>query len=422
MKRLLAALAECHITTYRINSTRTESVELFFVKQQLQVRRTKDVVHVDVTVFRDVERDGTVLRGCSVARLTPGMAEEELCQKLLDAHEAAQYAANPMYAMYEGECLPEVAMSSGFAGMTLREGAETMAAALFRADTAEDAFLNSAEIFMEREHVRILTSGGTDVGYVRYNCNGEFVTQCRAPQDVEQHYAFRYAEPDTAALTEKVRAGLSAARDRAGATENPKAGQYDLVLSGEQLETLLSLYRDRASAGMVYAHYSDYAVGMAVQGENVTGEKLNITLLPDAPFSNEGIPMQELPLLRDGMLTALHGNTRFCRYLGTEPVGEYERFRLTAGTAPFDTLKRGCLYPVSFSDFQMNPLTGRFGGEIRLAYLFMEDGVRVLTGGSVNGSLLEKQDSLTFSREQYRSATYEGPFAIRLCGVSVSGC
>lgn len=69
----------------------------------------------------------------------------------------------------------------------------------------------------------------------------------------------------------------------------------------------------------------------------------------------------------------------------------------------------------------MNALDGRFGGEIRLAYLFTDDGVKLLTGGSVNGSLLEKQGGLTFSTERYTDADYTGPFAVRIAGVSVSG-
>ena len=131
--------------------------------------------------------------------------------------------------------------------------------------------------------------------------------------------------------------------------------------------------------------------------------------------------MRERTLLKDGTVQCIHGTTRFCRYLGIEPTGDYFNTKLDNGTVNFDELKKGCLYPASFSDFQMDPMDGHFGGEIRLAYLYTESGVKLLTGGSINGSMFDKQGMLTFSRERYTDADYSGPFAVRIKGVNVSG-
>ena len=80
------------------------------------------------------------------------------------------------------------------------------------------------------------------------------------------------------------------------------------------------------------------------------------------------------------------------------------------------------LWAVAFSDFQMDHMSGHFGGEIRLAYLIEADGtVTPVTGGSVNGSILEAQRSLVFSQERYLTAAYDGPYAVRLKDVSVAG-
>ena len=69
----------------------------------------------------------------------------------------------------------------------------------------------------------------------------------------------------------------------------------------------------------------------------------------------------------------------------------------------------------------MDPMSGRFGGEIRLAYLYTDEGVELVTGGSVNGSFLEKQGEVIFSAERYSDAAYDGPLAVRIPGVNVSG-
>ena len=105
-----------------------------------------------------------------------------------------------------------------------------------------------------------------------------------------------------------------------------------------------------------------------------------------------------------------------------KPTGNYQKIVCSNGTAPFSELKKGpCLWAVTFSDFQMDSMSGHFGGEIRLAYLIDGDSAVPVTGGSVNGSILEAQKNLTFSTDRYLSIWYDGPYAMRLTGVSVAG-
>lgn len=422
LNKILAALQRCGVENYLIEQRTEETVELFYIKKKLDMRRAKDEMLATVTVYRDFESDGAAMRGASDALISPDMDGEEIVQALRDAYAAAGNVRNPAFRLYEGKAEPERVMPSTLAEHPLAEDAVRMAEAIFRPDTGEDAFVNSAEIFAERRQVRIASSAGTDVAYLRHCCQGEFVVQCVAGKDVEQYFHFDYDGLDTDALERKAADALNTVRDRAKAEKSPAGGTYDVVLSGEHVKTIMEFYLERANAAQVYAKYSDYAPGTSVQGETVRGEALNITAVPDAPYSPEGIPMAERPLVRDGRLCFLHGATRFCRYLDIEPTGTYSRMKLENGTVPFDELRRGCLYPVSFSDFQMDSRSGRFGGEIRLAYLFTDDGVEILTGGSVNGSLLEKQDDLTFSTEQYSEAGYEGPYALKLKAVAVAGC
>ena len=297
-----------------------------------------------------------------------------------------------------------------------------MARALFAPDTGGDAFVNSAEIFVHRSTRRIFSSEGTDVSYTDARVKGEFVVQCKAAEDVEMYCQFEYGGLDEQALTAKVAEALSFVRDRARAKKALKSGKYDLVLSGEQVAEVLSYYKDRASASMVYSHYSTWQRGEDVQGET-QGERLNLSLAADVPYSEEGIPMEDLPLLEDGKLLAYHGPNRFCRYLGVKPTGWFDKLACANGAVPFEELKKGpCLWAVDFSDFQMDALSGHFGGEIRLAYLIGEDGSAVpVTGGSVNGSILEAQKAFAFSQERYLTAKYDGPYAVRLDNVSVAG-
>lgn len=83
--------------------------------------------------------------------------------------------------------------------------------------------------------------------------------------------------------------------------------------------------------------------------------------------------------------------------------------------------KKPYLQAMKFSDFQMDPFTGHFGGEIRLAYLFDGNAVTKVTGGSVNGIITKAHKNLVFSEERYSDSHYEGPFAVKIENVAVAG-
>lgn len=423
IERILAALRRCGISLWRINETEEETAELFFVRKQLDMRRIKDVRKETVTVFRDVEApDGGTLRGFTAVPLNPSMEDAQIVEALQGAYYAAQFAVNPYYELTAPAREPLAEKTGPLAERPLAESAGVMAEALFAPDTREDAFVNSAELFISRSRRRILSSEGTDVSYTDAWVSGEFVVQCREPEDVEIHNTYAYDSLDPQALTGKVSEALDFVRDRAKARRVLKSGTYDLVLSGNAVGELLSYYKYRSAAQAVYAKYSNWQLGESVQGGEVRGEQMDLTLQSTAPYSEEGIPMEDLPLLREGRLQAYHGPNRFCRYLGIKPTGSYQKMACANGTVPFAELKKGpCLWAVTFSDFQMDPMSGHFGGEIRLAYLIDGDTVVPVTGGSINGSILEAQKNLIFSTDRYTTASYDGPYAVRLDGISAAG-
>lgn len=421
LTRIQNALSECGITLWRIRENREETAELFFVRRALDMRRAKDVCKYEVTVFRDGNGEKPT-RGSTSVTLLASMSDGKLKEELQSAYFAAQFAANPHFELPDPVKAPPIEKTGALANAPLAESAGAMAKALFAPDTREDAFVNSAEIFVSRISRRILSSEGTDVLYTDANVNGEFVVQCKEPEDVEMHHTFSYNELDTEALTEKVAEALTFVCDRASAARVLKSGCYDLILSGNAVASVLSYYVSRSDASMLYARYSGWKCGDEVQGGEVTGEKLNLTLCATVPYDAEGIPMQDLALVRDGKLCAVHGSNRFCRYLGVKPTGSYAKVKCENGSVSFEEMKKKpCLWAVSFSDFQMDDFSGHFGGEIRLAYLIEDGRITPVTGGSVNGSLLEAQKDLVFSTDRYLSSRFDGPYAVRLSDVSVAG-
>ena len=99
IERIKSALARCGIGLWRINERVDETAELFFVKKQLDTRRSKDVRKYEVTVFRDVDgpEGEKPARGFTSVTLITSMDDAQLDEELKGAYYAAQFAANPYF-------------------------------------------------------------------------------------------------------------------------------------------------------------------------------------------------------------------------------------------------------------------------------------------------------------------------------------
>ena len=422
MERIKRLLKEAGIEEYIVCKSTERTAELFFVKKQLDTRRIKDVEKYTVTVFRTGEQNGEKQRAMTNVTVVSAYTDEEIVKALSDAYFAAQFAMNPYYDLPDPVQKPMIEATGRLAELPPEQSAGETAKALFSADCEADAFLNSAEIFVIRSRNRIISSVGTDVSWTEAEVRGEFVVQAKEPEDVEMYRDFAYTELNTDALAAKVKEALTFVKDRARAQKILKSGTYDLLLTDENVMLTLWFYGDHSEAAMIYPGYSTWKIGDDVQGET-SGERLTLTLRALAPYSKEGIPMRDRKLLEDGVLQSFHGRNRFCRYLNAEPTGNYRKFSCdNPGTMTFDEMKqRPCLWAVTFSGFDMDPFSGHFAGEIRLAYLCENGRLTPVTGGSVNGSILDAQKEIVFSKDRYAEIGYDGPYAMLLKNVAVAG-
>lgn len=422
--KIKTLLKENGIEVYRINCIKSSSAEMFFIKDSTDMVRSTNVTEYSVTVYHDFLYKEIPMRGHASTLIFSDMNDDEITKALKNAFFAASFVKNKYYPLPK----PTETKIIQQAEYNLKDEAAKLAQAVFSAETdKKKAFINSVEVFAKESYIRIVNSEGIDVQFKKYRFDGELVTQSVIDKtDVELYTLFSYNEPDCEQLRAKATEALNIVYDRAGAKTPVPAGKYDIILTGENLAIVLDYYIERSQGAMVYAGYSSYKEGTLLQGEEVvTGEKLNITLKATQPYSAEGISMKDCVLAQDGKLKAIHSGARFAHYLGIEPTGEYGAFECDCGSDNFENMKKGALYVAVFSDFQMDSLTGQFGGEIRLAYMFDEiDGkpiVKKFTGGSINGSIFDAGKSMVFSKEKYKDYSYEGPYAVRLSNISVAG-
>lgn len=413
---IIEILKEKEIPVYCVCDGLRESAELFFIGKNIDLTREKKARELRLTVYRDFEREGQKYRGSSSVYIYPGYDRARIEGLIDGAYASALYVENPYFDLPEGKREEQVVTDSALKDGSLTDNAVAMAAALYEADRETEAWVNSSEFFSEKETVHIVTSAGTDVSYVKFNINGEFVTQSKANgNDVELHWTFEYDTLAKDAIRLKCAQALKTVYDRAQAVKAPAdLSGIPIVLCDGAVKDFLGFYLDRANAGMVYPGYSDYKEGFDVF-KDANGEKPDIVMLPDAPYSGEGVRMEEHTLLEDGVIKNLHGNVMYSSYVGIPQIGSYRRIRCTGGHTPLSGLKKEpCVMVKSFSDFQVDEMDGYFGGEFRLAYLYKDGVETILTGGTVSGNIFEAQKNLTFSDERYEDAYYEGPAAVRI--------
>ncbi len=422
IEQIKAVLAQLGIKEYRIMESVQASIECFFVRKKLDLKRRTDLTDYDVVVFCPHEQDGKKKLGSSAVIIHPEMDTEEIRRSLQKAYHAAALVSNEYYELNAGKREEFVRADSQFAGQSLEESTRQIVEALYEADNSEKVFINSAEVFTTRTVRRIVNSRGVDVSYETYLVSGEYVVQCVEPQDVETYHHFSYHDAKLDALRQDVAEALAMTQSRAEAERAPRAGKYTILLSGKNLQEIMQYYCGRSSAGVVYQKYSNYQIGDHVQGDAIQGDALTIYMKAKEPYSDEGIAMKDRLLMENGTLKMFHGGCRYSYYLGIEPTGNYTSISVSVGSRTMEELKASpYLHIVSFSDFQMDIMTGHFGGEIRLAFLYDGEKVTPVTGGSVNGSILAVQANMLFSKERYQNDEYEGPYAVRIEGVDVAG-
>lgn len=422
IEQIKAVLAQLEIDTYRIMESVQESAECFFIRKKLDLKRRTDLTDYSVVVFCPHEKDKKQMLGASSVILHPEMETTEIREALQKAYHAAALVDNEYYELNSGKKEDFVKSGSQFAGQSLEESTRQIVEALYGADNSAEVFINSAEVFTSRIVRRIVNSRGVDVSYETYLVSGEYVVQCVEPQDVETYHQFSYHDAELDALRRDVAEAFAMTQARAEADRPPRAGKYTVLLSGKNLQEIIQYYFGRSGAGMIYQKYSNYQIGDHVQGNAIQGDALTIYMKAKEPYSDEGIVMKDRLLMEGGTLKMFHGGCKHSYYLGIEPTGEYTSISVPVGSRTLEELKASpYLHIVSFSDFQMDLMSGHFGGEIRLAFLYDGEKVTPVTGGSVNGSILAVQGNLLFSKERYQNDAYEGPYAVRIEGVDVAG-
>jgi len=421
------------LNAWRIVEQQVESRELFLVGTRADMRRAKEVSRLQATVYRDFSRDGRACRGSATARLHPTQGRRELERALRAAAGAAGHVLNPAYPLVSpGGPAPQVPEAPGVPD--LGGALDSLGAVLLETggvQKGEKARLNSAELFLERGETRVRNSEGVDVRFGFFQGSGELFVEAEAPGGpVELFQPLAFARVRADELRVELDRQLELCERRARAVPTPALGSPPVLLTGVAVRELLSYFTYHSSAEAAYGRVARFRPGEGVQGRQVDGDPLTLSLEPylehspsSVPWDVDGWPLAPTALIEQGRLLRWWGPLRWCHYQGCPPTGHLPNVRVGPGSRGLAELRRGgCLEVAVFSDFQCDALTGDFAGELRLGTWQDPGGGRQpVTGGSLSGRLPELAGGLELSAEILRLDGYEGPAGVRLASAAVSG-
>ncbi len=417
------------VSAWKLIDKEVEAEELFFVGQKIDMNRSKKVRHIYMTVYHDFG-DSEKYRGSVVVDVHPTFTEKEIKEKIKKSIFSAQFIKNQPYPLSEPATAVEISPTK-FETKPANQWLMPLTEALYESDTLNGGGLNSAELFFNKEKIRILNSNGVDVNYISYKGFIEFIAEwSQAPEVVELYKDLYFSDYYPQLISNCVKKQLQLCKDRSIAKPTPSLN-VPVIISGDSVKEFLGYYLGSASAENVYKKISTAKIGKSIQGDDIAGDKLNVTLEPELENSTksiawdmDGYALKPVSIIEDGILKNYFGPLRFTHYLDSAPTGNVQNIVIQSGSISGDELKNGeCLDAVAFSDFQCNIMTGDFLGEIRLAYYYPEGNEKRLpvTGGSISGNIKKVQETMLFSSDVQIADNFKGPDCIKLFDVSITG-
>jgi len=409
IKKILEVLATVENDGWLIEDVVIESEELFFVKKALDMNRGKKVHNINVTIYRNSTSGGNSFKGSSRTKISPTMNTEEIKNALDVAALAASFVKNKYYDLVDP-------VDYTFSDESNEVDINKLVEAVYKYDTLEDGGINSSEFFVEKITRRILNSNGVDVSYDSQSCMIEIITDWKNDSDeVELHDILRFAFMDYDELSIKVKDMIEETRLRAVATPLKEHEGIPVVLSGENVRTMLNYFIMRANNQYIYEGYFNTELGENLQGEG-EGDKLSVTLksalnnsTSSAPCDTDGFILKDVEVIKDGLLKNHYGSLRYSSYLDRVPTGNFSNIEVEPGSMKLSELEKPHIELIAFSDFQTNALTGDFGGEIRLARYY--DGEKYIPyyGGAITGNIRNIMGNLRLSEAVNQVNSFKGP-------------
>ncbi len=421
LETIVRLLNEAETDGWEITDTCTEGWEFYFIRHALDQHRVKHTEHIEVNVYRKFDE----FLGKAGAEIPVTASEDEIRELIGKLSKEALYVRNPVYTLNEPvslEAQPEEAPD-------VRAIAKDFLNAMNELPESETADINSYEIFVNSERRRFLNSNGIDVTSVCPSSMLEVVVNARRDgHEIELYRLYTSGSCDREHLKEEISQTLSFGKDRLNAEKTPNPGKCDVLFSTDAVTSICEYFISRVEASMKFRQLTDWEIDKPIAAEQ-NGDRVTVKAVrtlknssKNSAFDKEGAPVRDLTLIRDGIAENYWGSRQYSSYLGVKDSFIPGNFSVEGGTKSEAEIRSGTyLEVVEFSDFQVEAITGAIAGEIRLGYLHEGDSVKIVSGGSVSGTMTDFVKDMEMSAAQKQYDNLLVPSLIRLKQVSVTG-
>ncbi len=419
--KIIELLKNSEADAFEVSDKKIKGWEFYFIGHRLDQNRAKDVEHIEVKVHKKLE-DGKFL-GSASEEINPTATEEEARKIIAELCERASYAKNPYYELNskpvkgcEGEFDP-------------RQMAKDYIEAMQQIPETCGEFVNSYEIFCESVTRRYVNSEGIDVTCTYPGSKVEVVVNAKNDDhEIELYRLYTAGGCDRHNLVKDITDTLKYGKDRLIAEPTPSKGKISVLFPTMDSKKIYEWAATKMHASMKYRGYSDWEKGKSICAD-AKGDKITIKALKELPNSSmnmpvdsEGAEIRDMYIIKDNVPENYWGNVQFRYYLGVQDSFIAGNFMAEGGKETEEEIRQGeYLEPVEFSDFSVDPLTGDFAGEIRLAYWHEGDKVTPVCGGSISGSLPELIGDIKLSKELRQYDNNLVPKVIRIENVTLAG-
>ncbi len=424
IERLRNIVKNCNVDDYRIVEKTTLSHQAFFVKQALDQHRIADTTHTILTIYIDKEVDGNKLRGQAEREFYESESDEDIIKAIEKMKFNAALALNPYYEIPAGHTYAEERKDYGLLNML-----KTFATAIQNVKDTETEKINSYELFVNSYYYHIVNSRGVDVSFNTMDEETEvIINSIDGDHEIELYHRVNFADQPLEEITAGILDVFRYAKDRTAAVPLKKMNGVTVLMSGLDNGEFFHYFLSKTNASMIYNRMSQVKIGDNCQDSD-NCDRITLELKKELPFSaknlpysTEGVPARDVTILKDGVYCSYWGDQRNCYYLGMPEAIVGNNYVVSGGSRTVEEMKQDpYLEIIQFSNFIVNPMTGDFGGEIRLAYYFDGRTVTPVTSGSITCNTSEALKNIRMSKETIQINNCIVPKTIQIFDVAVAG-
>lgn len=423
LNKIIEKLRALGCDTWELTETKKTGWEFYFIRHRLDQNRVVDTKTVTVKVYRSIE-DGKLL-GSASGEISPTASEADMDRILSGLWYQASLVKNPSYTLAD----KPIEIPARTERVDVEGISEAFIRAMASVPETETEDVNSYEFFISELTRRTLNSNGVEYTCTYPSSMAEVVVNARKDgHEIELYRSFTSGTCDAEKLRNDVLAAMRYGKDRLNTEPTPNLGTGAVVFSTSDSVSIYEYFAAKMSAGMKFRHISDWETGKPVS-DKLTGDRISLRAVShlenssaDFPVDEEGSLIRDRYIIRDGVAGEFWGSRQFSEYLGLKDSSIVHNFVVSGSDRSEEDVRRGdYLEVVEFSDFQVSPMGGDIAGEIRLGYLHRNGEVKIVSGGSVSGSMDEAMGSMTFSGATEQYDNWVVPKVTRLEGLRITG-